>query len=135
MAQTAQMASRDADVKERLAAAKQMVGNTDYWAAGSAEITPTGASDDGRFIRLTFSNNRDMPAVYAVDGEGNEALVNTNVDGNMIVVQRMVRRLTLRKGIAVVCVVNKSFDLSGGRDNNTGTVSQSVERVIKGVQP
>lgn len=135
VAQAAQVANRDADVKERLAAAKQVVGNTDYWAAGSAEITPTGASDDGRFIRLTFSNNRDMPAVYAVDGEGNEALVNTNVEGNTIVVQRMVRRLTLRKGIAVVCVVNKSFDLSGGRDNNTGTVSDSVQRVIKGVQP
>jgi len=135
MAQAAQVAIRDASVKERLAVAKQVAGNTDYWAAGSAAITPTGASDDGRFIRLTFTNNRDMPAVYAVDGEGNEALVNTNVEGNAIVVQRMVRRVTLRKGLAVVCVVNKSFDLSGGRDNYSGTISDRVERVIKGVEP
>lgn len=133
-AQAAEAASRVADVKGRLAAAKQEVRNTDYWAAGSAEVSPTGASDNGQFIRLTFSNNRDMPAVYAVDGEGNEALVNTHVDGNVIVVQRMVRRLTLRKGNAVVCVVNKSFDLDGGRDNNTGTVSNGVQRVIKGGQ-
>ena len=135
IAQAVQVGNREVEIKERLAASKQVVLNTDYWAAGSAEITPTAASDDGRFIRLTFSNNRDMPAVYAVDGEGNEALVNTNVEDNSIVVQRMVRRLTLRKGISVVCVVNKSFDLSAGRDNSTGTVSGGVERVIKGVQP
>jgi len=45
-----------------------------------------------------------------------------------------VRRLILRKGIAVASVVNKSFDLNGGMDNTTGTVSPDVERVIKGAQ-
>jgi type IV secretion system protein VirB9 len=31
-------------------------------------------------------------------------------------------------------LVNKSFDLNGGRDNTTGTVAPDVERVIKGAQ-
>ncbi len=93
------------------------------------------AKVDGRFIYLTFTNNRDMPAVYSVDEQGNEALINTNViDGNTIVIQRMVRHLMLRKGSAVASVVNKSFDLDGGIDNITGTVSPDVERVIKGAQ-
>lgn len=122
------------DVKGKLANAKKRDENRDYWVAGSEEVSPTAARDDGRFIYLTFSNNRDMPAVYAVDHEGNEALINTNVEGNEIVVQRMVRKLTLRKGHAVACVVNKSFDLNGGRDNTTGTVAPDVERVIKGAQ-
>ena len=109
--------------------------NFDYWVAGSAEISPTSARDDGRFIFLTFSNNRDMPAVYSVDAEGSEALINTNViDGNTIVIQRLVARLILRKGNAVASVVNKSFDLNSGTDNTTGTVAPDVERVIKGVQ-
>jgi type IV secretion system protein VirB9 len=60
--------------------------------------------------------------------------VNTNVEGNEIVVQRLVRQLTLRKGNAVACVVNKAFDLDGGKDNTTGTVAPDVERVIKGAQ-
>jgi type IV secretion system protein VirB9 len=88
--------TQQADMKGRLSAAKRRDENRDYWVAGSPEVSPTGARDDGRFIYLTFSNNRDMPAVYAVDAEGNEALVNTNVEGNEIVVQRLVRQLTLR---------------------------------------
>lgn len=127
-------AARD-KVKDRLAEAKKRDENRDYWVAGSEEVSPTAARDDGRFIYLTFSLNRDMPAVYAVDGEGNESLLNTNVEGNEIVVQRMVRKLILRKGKAVACVVNKSFDLNGGSDNTTGTVAPDVERVIKGALP
>lgn len=119
-------------IKDKLATAKMRDENHDYWVAGSDEISPTAARDDGRFIYLTFSLNRDMPAVYAVDDEGNESLINTNVEGNEIVVQRLVRKLSLRKGKAVACVVNKSFDLNGGRDNTTGTVASDVERVIKG---
>lgn len=111
------------------------IQNLNYWVAGSDEISPTAARDDGRFIYLTFSSNRDMPAIYAVDQEGNEALINTNVtDGNTIVIQRMVPHLMLRKGKAVASVINKSFDPNGGRDNTTGTVAPSVERVIKGVK-
>jgi len=120
------------EVRAKLAEAKKRDENRDYWVAGSEEVSPTAARDDGRFIYLTFSGNRDMPAVYAVDNEGNESLINTNVEGNEIVVQRMVRTLMLRKGKAVASVVNKSFDLSGGRDNTTGTVSPDVERVVKG---
>ena len=84
--------------------------NLDYWVAGSEEISPTSARDDGRFTYLTFTNNRDMPAIYTVDAEGNEALVNTNVEGNTILIHRVVPKLTLRKGIAVACLANKSFN-------------------------
>lgn len=133
-AKATELQERVADMKGKLSDAKKRDENRDYWVAGSPEISPTGARDDGRFIYLSFSNNRDMPAVYSVDAEGNEALVNTNVEGNEIVVQRLVRKLTLRKGNAVACVVNKSFDLDGGRDNTTGTVAPDVQRVIKGAQ-
>jgi type IV secretion system protein VirB9 len=127
--------SRLGEVKSKLADARKEGQNFDYWVAGSQEISPTAARDDGRFIYLTFNNNRDMPAVYSVDADGNEALINTNVvDGNTIVVQRLVRQLKLRKGNAVACVVNKAFDLDGGTDNTNGTVAPRVERVIKGAQ-
>lgn len=123
------------EVKAKLSDAARVGKNTDYWVAGSEKISPTAARDDGRFIYLKFTNNRDMPAVYEVDEKGNEALINTNViDGNTIVVQRLVRRLMLRKGDAVASVINKSFDLNGGIDNTTGTVAPDVERVIKGAQ-
>lgn len=126
---------RAADLKAKLESAKNEIRNLDYWVAGSDEISPTAAHDDGRFIYLTFSNNRDMPAIYSVDARGNEALINTNVvDGKTIVVQRMVPHLMLRKGDAVASVINKSFDVNTGIDTTTGTVSPSVDRVIKGAE-
>lgn len=107
--------------------------NYNYWVAGDEEISPTAARDDGRYIFLTFSNNRDMPAVYSVDAAGNEALINTNViNSNTIVIQRLVNHLMLRKGGSVASVINKSFNMNGGIDNSTGTVAPTVERVIKG---
>jgi len=127
--------ARLGEIKGKLTDAREKGQNIDYWVAGSEEISPTAARDDGRFIYLTFSNNRDMPAVYAVDAGGHEALINTHViDGNTIVIQRLVPRLILRKGDAVASVVNKSFDLNGGVDNTSGTVAPDVERVIKGAR-
>lgn len=121
-----------AKVRTKLLDAKNAVQNYDYWVAGSEEISPTEALDDGRFIYLQFSGNRDMPAIFAVDSLGNESLINTNViEGNRIVVQKMFPKLMLRKGPLVASVINKSFDINGGFDNTTGTVANDVIRVIK----
>lgn len=123
------------EVKAKLKNAAKRTDNYDYWVAGSEEVSPTAARDDGRFIYLTFSNNRDMPAVYLADNDNKESLINTNVvDGNTIVVQRLVQRLVLRKGAYVASILNKSFDMDGGRDNTTGTVAPDVERVIKEIE-
>jgi type IV secretion system protein VirB9 len=120
------------EVKAKLTDATKRSDNFDYWVAGSEEISPTAARDDGRFIYFSFTNNRDMPAVYSVDAEDNEALINTNViDGNTIVIQRLVPRIILRKGNYVASVINKSFDINGGTDNTTGTIAPDVKRVIK----
>lgn len=105
--------------------------NYDYWMAGSDEISPTAARDDGRFTYLAFSKNRDMPAVYSVDAAGKEALINTNVEGNTIIIHRVVPSLKLRKGDAVVCIRNNSFDPNGGADNTAGTIAPDIQRVIK----
>jgi type IV secretion system protein VirB9 len=121
-------------IKDKLVEAKKRDENRDYWVAGSEDISPTAARDDGRFIYLTFSNNRDMPAVYEVDDGDNESRATTSVEGNQLVVQRMARKLRLRRGKSVACVINKSFDPNAGRDNTTGTVAADVERVIKGAQ-
>lgn len=66
-------------------------------------------------------------ARYTVDSDGNEALVNTNVDGNTIAVHRVVRRLVLRKGNSATCVVksayaSKSCSTSSIRSDRLGNV-------------
>jgi len=132
-AERAEKASKE-EIKARLANAKKEMVNTDYWVAGSDDISPTEAKDDGRFIYLTFSNNRDFPAVFAVEPNGKAALINTHVEGNTIVIQRLLPKLMLRRGDSVASVVNKAFDPNGGKDNGSGTIAPGVERIVKGAQ-
>jgi len=56
------------------------------------------------------------------------------MSGNTITVQRMIPQVILRKGELVASVINKSFSFDNGKDNTTGTVSNDVERVIRGEQ-
>lgn len=120
------------NLADRLDRAKDKVTNYDYWVAGALEVSPTTVRDNGRFTRLTFGNNRDMPAIYAVDSEGAESIISANVEGNEIVIHRVYKKLILRKGTFVACLVNKSFDFDSGKDNTTGTIAPDVKRVIKG---
>lgn len=108
--------------------------NFDYWVSGSKTISPTSARDNGRFIYLTFSGNKDMPSVHEVNEKGEESLIKTTVTGNTIVVEKLVRHLILRKGDIAACVINKSFDANDEVDNTSGTVSKSVQRVLKGAK-
>lgn len=118
-------------IKQELKDAKTVNVNYDYWVAGSELIAPTAARDDGRFTYLTFGNNKDFPAVFEVAADGSESIINTSVDGNVLLVHKVVSHLMLRKGKEVSSVVNKAFTINSGRDNTTGTISKNVKRVVK----
>lgn len=102
-------------IAERLRAAPQVL-NTGYSIAEgkhSEDIVPTLVFDDGRFTYFRFPGNREVPAVFHVLGDGSEALVNSRMEGDLLVVDRVSRRLMLRAGSAVVGVWNDAFDLNG----------------------
>lgn len=107
------------------------VRNYEYWGCGSDGLMPDSAYDDGRFTYLRFSANRDMPAVFEELPGGQEALINTHVDGDTIVVHRVVSKLVLRKGAQVSCIQNRAFN-PHGISTPSGTVNPAVERVITG---
>ncbi len=128
--------SPDEVVAERLKAAPTVV-NTEYSiAAGktSEDIVPTLVFDDGRFTYFRFPGQREVPAVFHVQGDGSEALVNTRMEGDLLVVDRVSRRLMLRAGAAVVGVWNEGFDLDGV-PLNQGTTVSGVERSIRSDDP
>ncbi len=119
-------------IKERLAAAPQPV-NSNYSIAegkGSEDIVPTLVFDDGRFTYLRFPNNREVPAIFHVRPDGSETVVNTRMEGDLLVADRVSRRLMLRAGSAVIGVWNDAFDLDGVASTNGTTVS-GVERSLK----
>lgn len=119
-------------VAERLQA-KPQVMNTQYSiaeGAGSQDIVPTLVYDDGRFTYLRFPGNREVPAVFHVLGDGSETLVNARMEDDLLVVDRVSRRLMLRAGSAVVGLWNEAFDLDG-RPPGDGTTVPGVQRVLK----
>lgn len=97
--------------------------------AGSQDIVPTLVFDDGRFTYLRFPGNREVPAVFHVLGDGSETLVNARMEGDLLVVDRVSRRLVLRAGSAVVGVWNDAFDLDGLPPKD-GTTVAGVRRVL-----
>lgn len=119
-------------VAERLQA-KPQVMNTQYSVAegsGSQDIVPTLVFDDGRFTYLRFPGNREVAAVFHVLGDGSETLVNARMEDDLLVIDRVSRRLMLRAGSAVVGLWNDAFDLDGSPPGD-GTTVPGVQRVLK----
>ncbi|MCU7376242.1 TrbG/VirB9 family P-type conjugative transfer protein [Paucibacter sp. O1-1] len=121
-------------VSERLQA-KPAIVNTQYSLAEgehSQDIVPTLVFDDGRFTYLRLPGNREMPAVFQVLGDGSEALVNARMEDDLLVVDRVSRRLVLRAGTAVVGLWNEAFDLDGIPPEQ-GTTVPGVRRALRAV--
>ncbi len=119
-------------VAERLPAKPQVI-NTQYSiadGAGSQDIVPTLVFDDGRFTYLRFPGNREVPAVFHVLADGGETLVNARMEDDLLVLDRVSRRLMLRAGSAVVGVWNEAFD-PDGKPPGGGTTVPGVKRVLK----
>ena len=127
-----QVPSAEELIAERMNVAPDVI-NSDYSIAEgqqSGDILPTLIFDDGRFTYLRFPNNREVPAVFHILGDGSETLVNTRMEGDLLVVDRVSRRLMLRAGSAVIGVWNEAFDIDGVPPKAATTVN-GVERVLR----
>jgi type IV secretion system protein VirB9 len=119
-------------IAERLQAKAQVL-NTSYSIAEgkhSEDIVPALVFDDGRFTYFRFPGNREVPAVFHVLGDGSETLVNSRMEDELLVVDRVSRRLMLRAGSAVVGVWNEAFDLDGV-PAASGVTVPGVQRTLK----
>jgi len=119
-------------ITERLQTKPQVLNSSYSIAegAGSEDIVPALVFDDGRFTYLRFPGNREVPAVFHVLGDGSETLVNARMEEDLLVVDRVSRRLMLRAGSAVVAVWNDAFDLDGVPPER-GTTVPGVRRSLK----
>ncbi len=121
-------------VEERLQAKPQVLNASYSVAEGktSEDIVPTMVYDDGRFTYLRFPGNREVPAVFHVLGDGSETLLNARMEDDVLVVDRVSRRLMLRAGSAVVGVWNDAYDLDGVPPQE-GTTVHGVRRHMRNV--
>lgn len=103
--------------------------NTDYWFCGSDGLRPMAASDDGVQTRLRFPARAEFPAMFVRNDDGSESLLNFHVEDDEVVIHRVARRLVLRRGQLVGCVVNRSF-AGGGARPRSNTQIPGVERTV-----
>lgn len=112
--------------------------NYDYWYCGDASLKPVAAWDDGVRTTLIFGAHTELPAVFSLNEDGSESLVNSNVRGDRVVVQRVSRRLIVRRGNLAGCIVDRAF-AGGGERLSSGTIAPNVERATRtagpGVEP
>lgn len=124
---TAQPPSSDVASSERSGADL----NRDYWFCGSSSLRPVAAYDDGVSLHLQFSPSAEMPAFFSLDEDGSESLVNFTVQDGEVVIQRLARRILLRRGRLKGCVVNRSY-AGAGHTLSSGTTLTDTERALRG---
>ena len=108
--------------------------NRDYWFCGSPALRPVAASDNGIETRLTFGARSALPAVFVLNTDGSESLVNFSMHHGVMVIERIAHRFVLRRGKLEGYIVNKGFTVGGTR-LASGTISPGVERVVRSVRP
>jgi len=87
--------------------------NFNYSISGSEEIAPIKIFDDGEFTYLQFRDkNAELPAIFAVDEERRESMVNYRLaadNNNMVILEQVFQKLSIRHGKKIVCVFNEAF--------------------------
>lgn len=116
--------------RDLLTARSSRARNYDYWYCGAPSLKPVAAWDDGVQTTLVFGAQAELPAVFALNEDGSESLVNFYVQAGRIVVQRVARRLIIRRGKLAGCIVDKAF-AGGGERLSSGTIAPNVRRMMR----
>lgn len=98
--------------------------NFEYSYSGSKRLRPTKAFDDGVFTYLSFPKFETMPAVFEVNEDGTERLVNFNIKGKYLVVSSIGRQFTLRDGNTATCIFNDSYPKNTGHENKVTPIAE-----------
>jgi len=84
--------------------------NFDYSFKGEDDIAPSTVFDNGEFTYFKFRDMTDLPAVFEVDKDRNESVINYHLEDGYMVVESIGRQFTLRHGEDEACIFNDSFN-------------------------
>lgn len=88
--------------------------NFNYSISGHEDIAPIKIFDDGEFTYLQFRNtNAEMPAIFAVDEELRESMINYRLSTSMtntIIVEQVFQKLSIRLDKKIACIFNEAFN-------------------------
>jgi type IV secretion system protein VirB9 len=99
-------------------AKSEVTQNRAYSVSGSVRNMPTQIYDDGTLTYFEWPAGAATPAVFALSGEGQEAVVNFVMRGPLMVVERVGPAFILRNGPDETRVIN-----DGWREPSTAPLS------------
>ena len=85
------------------------VRNAAYAFQGSRALLPVRIFDDGRDTYFAFRSDEVLPAVFAIDSDGAESVVNLRLRDGFFVADRIARGFVLRRGGDITRVFNEGF--------------------------
>jgi type IV secretion system protein VirB9 len=89
--------------------APPQASNRAYSYEGSARNLPAAVFDDGQATYFQFGAGDDYPAIFALEADKAEAVVNSHVRDGYVVVDRIARGFVLRRGVEVTRIHNDGF--------------------------
>ena len=90
--------------------------NWDYKVKGDAPFKPVQVFDDGKFTWIMLPNIQEMPAVFMMSDESSKGeLLNYNLRGKYLVVQRLAPEIMLKLGEKEIRILNNSMNTSSFR--------------------
>lgn len=108
--------------------------NWNYWSKGTAQINPIKVFDDGRFTYITFTQQGNIPAIYMLDDDNQESLLNSHINPNdphTLIIQKITKRMILRHGNGIVLLVNHAYNPHNLNRYKHDTINPIINRVIK----
>jgi type IV secretion system protein VirB9 len=83
--------------------------NSAYTYEGSSKILPQRLFDDGQSTYFAFRDDGAFPAIFSIDPDGKEGVVNTYFRDGFMVVDRLAPGFVLRRGDEVTHVFNDGY--------------------------
>lgn len=85
--------------------------NFDYVMTGNIEdLAPVKVFDNGINTYFEFKNkNSSIPTIYSVDGNGEETMLDYDIDGDYVVINSKHLQFSLRDGNNLLCIFNNQL--------------------------
>lgn len=87
--------------------------NSAYTYSGDVALVPIRVFDDGVSTYLRWPAGAETPAVYALNADGSESIINYATRGDYMVVEQVARGFVLRQAAQKAIIYNDSYRVEG----------------------
>ena len=92
--------------------------NTAYTYSGDVLLVPLRIFDDGASTYMRWADGIETPAVYALNADNTESIINYANRGDYLVIEQVARAFVLRRGTQKVTLYNDAYHVQGLDDQS-----------------